>query len=170
MAISLWQPHASALFVPRLGSLPGQMIKTNETRKRPLPPHIKGTRVAIHAAKRRTKDQEKWFLDNVRNGLDQVCDSFADEDINSLNDLPFGCIIGTVIFQHCELTEEAIARKVVDYSDKIFGLWTPGRFAWQAIKVEKFATPVPCKGLQGWFNWSPAAAWLIRKNFRKILP
>jgi hypothetical protein len=155
MAISLHQPHASALFVPRLGGITGRMIKTNETRKRPLPPKHLGNRVAIHAAKRETIDQRSWFFNNVRKGIETIADSFADEDFNHFADLPFGCIIGTVIFMHCEKTEEVLRLGDCDYYDRIFGDWSPGRFAWKAMKVERFKDPVPCMGRQGWFNWNP---------------
>ena len=36
-----------------------------------------------------------------------------------------------------------------------FGLFAPGRWAWLLADVERFETPVPAIGRQGFWNWEP---------------
>lgn len=153
-AISLHQPYASALFVPRIrGVLPDIMLKSHETRKRRLPIKYIGVRVAIHAAKRNDKE----CLENYSRllwgpGGGTIARSFYEAGINHWGDFPLGCLIGTVIFMRCMTTEEADGGGLVDFTDRAFGDWSKGRFAWRAMKAEKFKFPIHAKGFQGWFN------------------
>jgi len=42
-----------------------------------------------------------------------------------------------------------------DPVEKAFGLWTVGRFSYQREDVKRFATPIPAKGAQGLWDWTP---------------
>lgn len=47
---------------------------------------------------------------------------------------------------------------VRDLSEKelAFGNYDPGRYAWEFANVKKLEPPIPCKGQQGFWNWSDA--------------
>ena len=42
-----------------------------------------------------------------------------------------------------------------DPTELAFGLWKVGRFAWKLTKVHKFDEPIPAKGAQSIWNWTP---------------
>jgi hypothetical protein len=44
-----------------------------------------------------------------------------------------------------------------DPTELAFGLWKVGRFAWKLTNVKKFDQPIPAKGAQGLWNWTPPA-------------
>lgn len=46
--------------------------------------------------------------------------------------------------------------EIEDLDDQLpYGIWTPGRWAWELVDVEVLDTPIPCKGKQG--VWEAAA-------------
>lgn len=99
--------------------------------------------------------------------------------------LPLGAVIGTVDLYDCVpidafdpshdvgwphvcLDESAVASfallypgsEEIHYGDDIsdqlpYGDFTPGRWAWLTRDAELFTEPVPAKGRQGWWEWSP---------------
>ena len=101
-AISLWQPWASALML-------GRGFKEHETR------HWSTTYrglVAIHAAKRWTRDQVYAADELTRAGF-------------SLDVLPRGCLLGWAVLEACVRTDALVP----SLRDRVAGNWTPGRFA-----------------------------------------
>jgi hypothetical protein len=143
MAISLWQPWASALLVPDL--------KPHETRHWPCPARIIGQRVAIHAAKKVLPYD--LFGENAE----------RDEVINAAfggpwrKTLPFGALIGTAVVASCRpmapgLEPCAFGAVPAHDNDRLLGDWSGGRFAWRMADPIVFDTPIPTKGQQGWWD------------------
>lgn len=151
IAISLWQPWASALFALRPNNAP---LKPDETRHWPLPQRFVGVPVAIHAAQRNTREEQDFWRDNVldTNLRGFYGEAFARIGVHKWSDLPRGCIIGVVVFRQCWRTtgqfdvEDEIARE--------WGNYAPGRYAWPVATCTPLDAPVPYVGRQGFFSWA----------------
>jgi hypothetical protein len=136
-AISLWQPHASLLFVEDPA-----LRKHNETRLGRLPGRCRGVRVAIHA----TLAIPRRLPAGLPDPHAVAVQAFGWEWRQSL---PRGAIIGTLVFTDCVPSEEA---EPFSESDRIAGNWGPGRFIWRVAEPALLAEPVPTRGRQGWFK------------------
>ncbi len=90
-------------------------------------------RLAIHAGKRVDK-------------------AAADEAGYSLEELPRGAVLGTVelVCVH-EMTNELLQE--ASGSEKAWGVWEQGRFAWYLGSVLRFPQPVQAKGSLGLWKW-----------------
>lgn len=144
-AISIWQPHASLLLLAN-GSKP------YETRHRPIPRAIVGTRVAIHAAKADGDLLEiAEYAYDRQSGMpaDPHMDSYLRAIIgagfSSCAAMPRGCIIGSVVFSECVPAELAV-------NHNNFGDFSNGRFAWRASDPRRLLKPVPLRGMLGFFD------------------
>ena len=125
--ISLWQPWATLVV---LGA------KKIETRHWYTP--VRG-RVAIHAAKRWTRDERdiaecRLFREHLR-AWDRP--------------LPLGAIVGTVSLETCV---RITADNTPDTPERHFGNYEPGRYAWFLSEPVLFHEPIPTRGHQGWFD------------------
>lgn len=140
-AISLWQPWASALFTD---------LKPDETRSWPLPSSLIGKEVAIQAAKRFTLDERMAFEIRVTPGSREI-EQFRSIGVNNADDLPLGYILGTVIFASPVRTQIAARSD----SQRLWGDYSPDRWAWPVVGRNRFANPVPFRGAQGFFNFQP---------------
>ena len=65
-------------------------------------------------------------------------------------ELSFGAIIGSVVLENVYRTEE-IAPILTDL-ERLYGDYTPGRWAWELTEAEMFETPIPYKGALGLFE------------------
>ena len=65
-------------------------------------------------------------------------------------ELPFGAIIGKVVLRDLRRTEE-IAPTLTDL-ERLYGDYSPGRWAWELSEAEAFETPLPWKGSLGLFE------------------
>jgi activating signal cointegrator 1 len=128
-ALSLWQPWASAIFAK---DHQGIALKPDETRH--WPTKVRG-RIAIHAAKRRM-DAEARLRSTLLIGS------------MNLNDMPFGCLIGTVEIMYCVKTE-TVRRPPWQ---EAWGNYDAGRYAFVLAGPQLFETPIPYIGRQGFFN------------------
>ncbi|MBA9859260.1 ASCH domain-containing protein [Ralstonia insidiosa] len=142
-AISIWQPHASLLM---LG------LKPYETRGWPIPRSILGTRVAIHAAKADGDLREiaGYVLDHQAGlGEDERMAAYvravSSAGFSTLAEMPRGCILGSVVLSECVPAQSA-------ENHNNFGDFSPGRFAWRASEPVLLPTPVPFRGMQGFFD------------------
>lgn len=136
-AISLWQPWASA-------SVRG--AKKHETRHWEIPPAMVGQRIAIHAAKRWTKEEREF--------LGYCWEGDIDAGIPSGETPPLGAIVGVVTFTAPILITDEWAIDLLrrDGDDWELGNYDAGRFAWPMISRVALKEPIPCKGAQGFFN------------------
>lgn len=161
IAISLWQPWASALFAlreaPARGT-PEVPVKRYETRGWHMPRKYVGQRVAIHAAKRWTNDEREFWRDTVLNSTQRAmyAEAFARIGVRSAKDLPLGCIIGEVVFECSRPTEDLLL--VPDWIESQWGNFYPGRAAWPTVERRHYGKPIPCVGRQGFFVWEGGAA------------
>lgn len=160
ITISLWQPHASALFVPRVAD--PRMLKTHETRHwTPNPRLLKpGQKLAIHAAKTQVDPETReplrdWWMERVKRT--DMAAAFSAAGFNDWCDLPFGCVIGYGIFEGAFATQPLVAGNLVDSVESYWGDFSPGRFAWRLSNMTRLAEPVPCCGRQSLFEWTPTS-------------
>lgn len=178
--ISLWQPWATALFLPEL--------KPIETRHWSTP--FQGT-LAIHVAKMASREVVSFFNDKINDPVDTYPKAaFSEFGYHSFAQLPLGAIIGTVEMVDCiatanlpfhELEEEL--DKIGELDDKLRGQRQVANFnifrhfmanqddawnewvrceTWGNFQQERFgwcfknpillSKPIPYKGKQGFFN------------------
>ena len=151
ITISLWQPWASALFAPLKPGKAPHAIKLHETRHWPMPRHYVNELVAIHAAKRDTRDEREFWQDVVMNEYNRESygHAFAAIGIQNYRDLPRGCIIGTVRFGP---SRKSVGQDNVRWPESDWGNYSVGRWEWPVIEHNHFAKPIPCVGHQGFFN------------------
>lgn len=134
-AISLWQPWASLVAI---GS------KRFETRS--WPTNYRGP-VAIHAAKRWTKDQIRLVQ------REPFAAALAAAGLTSGSSLPRGGIVAVANLAAClEVEVDLFASGLADVEDdpreRAFGDYMPGRFAWALTNVRRVRPMVPCPGFQ----------------------
>lgn len=128
-AISLWQPWATAI---ALG------YKTFETRH--WSTYYRGP-IAIHAAKRWTRDEREF------------AQSMAYEfDDQRLAQPPLGVIVATATLTSILRCDIALRLTVADCHDGYWGNYADGRFAWKLTDVHVFAEPITFRGAQGLFD------------------
>lgn len=135
-AITLWQPWASLMV---LG------VKKIETRS--WPTRYRGP-LAIHAAKRifiPDSDEFRYFM-----GL-----YIIDPKI-----LPLGAMLGICQQVDCIQVPDSSSKGVpgLTNTERAFGDYTPGRYAWITTGMKAFDSPIPCSGKQGLWNWEGVAA------------
>lgn len=136
-AISLWQPHASLLFV----SDP-DLRKHNETRIGRLPERYRGKRVLIHA----TLNTPRRLPPGLPDPHPIAVEAFGWDYRQSL---PRGAVIGSVIFTDCIPAEDT---EPFNEADRLAGDFSAGRFVWPVADPVLFPIPMPIKGKQGWFQ------------------
>jgi hypothetical protein len=140
-ALSIWQPWASLI-------ISGQ--KKIETRSWPAPYSIRGQRIAIASTKtvsgeqRRAAAEDAFLLHYDATGLPEM------------EDLPMGCVLGTVLFEGCRAIDSEFLLEL-DEQEDAFGWYGPGRFAWFLKEPEKLDSPVAVRGRQGLWNSSPVS-------------
>jgi len=120
--ITLWQPWAS---------LVAHGYKQLETRG--WSTKYRGS-LLIHSAKKWSKEQRQFHEQHSKEILGSA-------------DLPFGSMLAI-----CELTEVVPVediQEILTERERLFGDYSPGRYAWTLDNMELFQTPVPWKGQQG---------------------
>lgn len=122
MAVSLWQPWASAI------ALGHKAIETRSWSTR-----YRG-QIAIHAAKRFAAE-ERMFA-SVEHTLGRLPAQ-----------LPLGAIVAIAELTGVQPAHELAAGPI----EKIYGNYTPGRFGWCLESVRALLDPIPYKGKQGLF-------------------
>lgn len=145
-ALTLTQPWAS------LVAIGAKRIETRSFRT-----SYRGT-LAIHAA----KGFPRWAKQTCEERL------FAQE--LGPDPLPLGVVLAECRLISCIPTRELQENRVieVDYlagcadfymsdSERLFGDYTPGRWAWLLADVKPLAIPIPAKGALGLWEWSGTA-------------
>lgn len=125
-AISLWQPWASAIPL---------QLKRIETRG--WSTNVRG-RIAIHAAKRWTKEEKQFHAARRRAGdaLPEV--------------LPLGALVGTALLVRVATTESLV--HTVSALEQMYGNYEAGRFGWILKDIVALPEPIPFNGRQGFFS------------------
>jgi hypothetical protein len=137
--ISIWQPYATLLV--RRDAL-GMRFKAFETRPFPVPSTVLGQRLGIASTKTIKPEQRAIYQDPEFQRF------YAETGLAPLDDLPHGCLIGTVFVAECELMTEDSIEDVTD-EEKAYGDWRVGRYAWRTRDPQVFDEPIPVAGKQG---------------------
>jgi len=142
-AITIHQPYASLIAVG---------CKTIETRS--WVTKYRG-QLAIHASRKFTygvidvlcRLNQIWRETMKSLGIDY-------EKGFRISPLPHGAVIATCRLVDCILITELYAAELTDH-ERTFGDYTRGRFAWLLEDVRMLPKPVPAKGMQRLWNWTP---------------
>ena len=158
-AISLWQPWASLI---------AEGYKLTETRSWPPPRPIYSQRVAIHAAKRWTKEEQTAFVE-----LWPWTEEVPEE-------LPLGKVVATCIIETCyqsDNLDRQIAESIRNHDhikalvdSQRYGDYSEGRYIWVLKDVEKVEPPFSFRGAQGFFTMYPPASHNLRYQFLSQRP
>ncbi len=144
--ISLWQPWASGI---ELG------VKTIETRGWCAPDVLIGEPIAIHAAKRDTRETREAWMRLVKR-VPAVAAIFAAAGYNDWEDLPFGAVVATTRLIACVETTMGICPGMWrTLYDQDWGNFEAARFAWYLGDVKRVHPAVPEVGRQGIWQWRP---------------
>jgi hypothetical protein len=157
-AISLYQPWASAMFTPRETSAPP--LKAIETRSWAMRGCLIGQRVAIHATRlslSRTGVREQKEMWKKLKAVPHYRAAFAAQGITDFLELPFGCVLGSVMMLRSIPAMEAIESGWADDTEQFFGNYLTGRHAWLTSHPIIADKPIPISGKQGVWIWKPPA-------------
>jgi len=131
-AISLWQPWAD---------LVARELKEYETRHWPCQQFGP---IAIHAAKRKFRDEEMSREARTQMLMDEV-DPFQ---------LKYGVIVCIAEIVSCQSVESI--RERLSPRELLYGNYEDGRFAWRIANVQRLKKPIEVTGHQGFFFWKEA--------------
>lgn len=76
------------------------------------------------------------------------CHSLAAAGFHHVGELPLGSILGIVSLTGCKATHDLVPW-VVDTTERTYGDYGAGRFAWRLEEPLQFDEPIPCKGSLG---------------------
>ena len=149
-ALSLWQPWASAI---ALG------MKVTETRSGAT--RYRGP-LAIHATAQWQPETMEWLdefeAENPLEWMEFNTRCFR-AGYRRLRDLPLGAVVATATLADCLPTEQIVsghdARDDWQQLDWFLGDFSAGRFGWLLEDVRRVEPPIPARGAQGLWQWSP---------------
>lgn len=170
-ALTLWQPWASLMAIG---------VKSIETRSWPAPVKLIGDRIALHAAARvPTPARGPMFVGDFHVAQGGTWLHGRDVDVP----MPFGAVVATARLSACVPIVETESHRpapqrsdqpcvtnphdggnlvgywrdgfVTYFSDRPFGDYRVGRWAWLLEDVEPLAEPVPARGRQRVWRWTP---------------
>ena len=142
-AITLYQPWASLIAVG---------AKRIETR--PWFTHYRGE-LAIHAGK--TTPAWVWDLMSDKEfdaALTVAFPGVLERDLSgriSVGQFPTGVIVATCTLVDCVPVNLV---PVLTNGERMFGDYSPGRFAWMLEDIKPLAEPIPATGKQGLWEWN----------------
>lgn len=145
-AISLWQPYAS---------LVSGSFKSYETRSWQCSRNLIGSLIAIHAAKRWTRDEQRYTERFIRE-YPETAPYLRPEGYQKP---PLGVILCVCRLLGCFKSDSL--NSLVSDRERAFGDWSPGRYVWKLEVVKVPPAPIPCRGMQGIWRWEyelPTAA------------
>ncbi len=137
-ALSIWQPWVSLIMSGR---------KKIETRSLAAPCSIRGQRIAIVSTKTiRSEQRRAAEQDDFRK-------HYAATGLAAMEDLPMGCVLGTVVVEDCREIDSEFMQEL-DEQEDAFGWHETGQFAWFVREPAPLAEPIAVRGGQGLWNWS----------------
>ncbi len=131
-ALTLWQPWASLIVMRH---------KCFETRSWKMDGLI-GERIAIHAGKRPPVHLDSELLGEL-----------ATLALNPAT-LPLGAVVGAGVVTGFYRAEDIAPN--LSQPEFVFGDYSCGRWAWRIEDVDALPEPVPARGKQGIWEWTPA--------------
>jgi len=115
------------------------------------------------------------FMKDVYQAIfpEKVAQGEGFEYLDKMDSLPRGAIIATAELVECWEIQPSNGRGVnykdvfihkrdlqgldgftwIEGNERLFGDWTPGRYAWELQNVVMLPEPIPAKGAQGLWNW-----------------
>lgn len=146
-AITLWQPYEALIRIDE---------KHFETRGWAAPDSLVGQQIAIHAAKRWTRNEQALF--DQFNQLFPTLEKKWPLTGDPKKPLVLGAVGCICILKKCYSTDsrefrEKIMPVMVPMRERAFGNYARGRFAWHLELVEVFDEPIPATGKQGLWRW-----------------
>jgi activating signal cointegrator 1 len=163
-ALSIWQPHASLI---------AWGLKPYETRGHPV--SYRGL-IAIHAAKstqglediveqtRTLKAQGHWppmkegFLRTFHQAVNVYLE-VAKIDGFTYNDFPLGAVVATA--RLAAVYDAGLLHPKLKWPERDFGDFSAGRYAWRLEDVKALPEPIPARGQQGLWDWTPPASFTL---------
>lgn len=151
-ALSLWQPWASLIAVG---------AKRVETRGWGSP--YRG-RLAVHAAKRWTKDERRFLAD-------LLCDPLLSADqrrglcLSLDSPCAFGSVVAVVDLVDVRRMDDGWCKEVTDL-ERLVGAHEPGRYAWILSGVRPLKKPMPLRGRQGLWTLTAQEAQAVEEAAR----
>jgi hypothetical protein len=138
-AISISQPYASLILAGH---------KRFETRSWAPSPLLIGERIAIASTKSMQVEREDLAPDSA---FRLVCERLG---MPPILELPRGVMLGTVrIVEVLVMTQDMIQSMPV--IERTLGWWWEGMIAWRLEDPEPFPEPLPVRGRQGIYDWTP---------------
>lgn len=149
-ALTIWQPWASLIIAG---------AKTVEWRGWPCPRWIVGQRIAIHAGARPARHAEiADILDRIAVGETEIAGQIARPLIerNRTRNWPLSSVLGTAILGAPIGALDWVRAHEPGFldSDRI----DHSKFAWPLTEIERFDPPIPARGAQGLWTWTPVTA------------
>lgn len=156
-AVTLHQPWASLMAMG---------LKTNETRS--WFTRYRGT-IAIHAGKKNWCKSPFQTISVFGGELNKEETDKLQPILLGGHNLPVGAILAYADLVYCrkmvdafatDLVREQSGTTVIAIADQTplerkLGDWTEGRFAWGFENFRKLDEPIPCKGSQGLWEYTP---------------
>lgn len=158
--ISLYQPWASLWVHGK------KLIETRSWAWKARLPSV----LAVHAAKRWTRDQEDLCGEDPFHPALLAC-GYADGRRLNGDALPRGAVVGLVRLVECVPAgqvsflstdeppcwfKDGLYRYLgLGPTERAFGDYSPGRFAWLTDRRLAFAEPLPLRGFQSVWQWAP---------------
>lgn len=131
-ALSLLQPWASLVIVG---------AKRWETRSWRAPRWVISQTIAIHASKKFGEEERTQTLEPSFSG------PLKADGLITLGDVPRGVILGTVRVQSCWEVEGI--RHELSETEREYGNYFDGRFAWELVDLRRLVQPIPARGALG---------------------
>lgn len=151
-ALSLWQPWASLM------AMDAKRIETRSWMTTYTGP------VAVHATAGFPPEaqllclEEPFYSTLFGHGI--LDDTFRGLDWPTprarVTGLPRGAVVATAVLVGCEPTDSAITEALLRErgdDERLFGDYTPGRWAWFFENIEALPEPVPAVGARGLWEW-----------------
>ena len=158
-ALTVWQPRATLL---------AHGIKKHETRSWAPPHRLIGQRIAIHAAARKVNvaDMDSLLRAINTSGFvmkNKILDVIRLTPTPFFESLPLGAVLGTAklaeAFKMLGETPVSLidgtSQPPIDDLERALGDFSPGRYAWKYTDIELFDEPIPAKGKQRLWEWTP---------------
>ncbi|WLR90879.1 ASCH domain-containing protein [Shinella zoogloeoides] len=135
--ISIWQPWTSLVV---------HGFKLFETRTWAPPASAVGERIGIASTKNITPDQRSAFADPLMQRY------YAETGLPSLEELPRGYLLGTVLLHSVELITEEFLDDITE-EERSYGWYHLGNYAWRLRYPQLLEHPIPIQGKQGLYEW-----------------
>jgi hypothetical protein len=153
-ALTIWQPWASLIMLD---------AKPYEFRGWPAPRSLHGQRIAIHAGARPIKRSEVADLIMRLQGetpwttglRPHIALPFLERVHSSPGSLPLSVVLGTVILGQPRHSYEIIGEFGAPINDSDRDQHS--NWAWPVSDIQHLEPPVPARGAQGFWRWSPGS-------------